>query len=154
MIRVTHLTAGALITVGYIDFTHPNIQLSVFYISAGLIGSVLPDIDYFLGRNNTIFRHRGITHTLLFLILCAIGMYYFKVNLGIITLFALTFLSHLCLDSLTMVGIPFFWPLTKKGYCLHLMRTGSLSEYSLVLFPLVIATIILIYITSQFMAGI
>ena len=156
MTRITHIIAGLTVAAAYIGSSGNHAYLNVSpLLLTGMIGGVLPDIDLILGdsrKENTIWKHRGIAHTLLFLAVCIFGIIYLKgryIHYDIslkpeITVFTLAFLSHLFLDSLTMVGIPFLYPITKKEFCLHLFRVGTIQEYGLVTLPLLAVLIVLV----------
>ena len=156
MTRITHLIAGLTVTAAYVgaDANHSYLNIFPLFLT-GMIGGVLPDIDLVFGdsrKKDTIWKHRGIAHTLLFLALCIFGIIYYKENYihykfslkPEITVFTLAFLSHLFLDSLTMVGVPFLYPITKKGFCLHLFRVGTIQEYGLVTLPMLAVLIALV----------
>jgi inner membrane protein len=151
MTRITHTIAGLTIATAYIGLTKDYSVVGVVPILiAGFVGGTFPDIDYHLGNygKKTIFRHRGICHTLLFLALCIVGLVFFeryiKYNFtGAIIVFGLAFLSHLFLDSFTFVGLPLFYPLTDKTFCLKLFKVGSPQEYGYVTFPLILALFVL-----------
>ena len=156
MTRITHIIAGLTVAAAYIGSSGNHAYLNVSpLLLTGMIGGVLPDIDLVLGdsrKKNTIWKHRGIAHTLLFLVICIFGIIYFKekfihYNISLkseITVFALAFLSHLFLDSFNMIGVPFLYPITKKGFCLHLFRVGTIQEYGLVTLPMLAVLIILV----------
>ena len=156
MTRITHIIAGLTVTAAYIGSSANHSYLNIApLLLTGMVGGVLPDIDLVLGdsrKKNTIWKHRGIAHTLLFLVICIFGIIYFKekfihYNISLkseITVFALAFLSHLFLDSFNMIGVPFLYPITKKGFCLHLFRVGTIQEYGLVTLPMLAVLIILV----------
>ncbi len=164
MIRITHLAGGALVSASYIDLANiPHDKTFPFYFFTGLAGSVLPDIDLFMGRRtdtSVILKHRGITHTFLFILLCVIGIkiaeFYskglFLVSSGIIFIFALCILSHFALDTLNYEGILLLWPFSGRRFALGLIKAGSLSEFVLVLLPLSILAALLMY-KSNFFGG-
>ncbi|MGO5115353.1 metal-dependent hydrolase [Candidatus Avoscillospira sp. LCP25S3_F1] len=100
----THVTAGltaALLT--------PN--LSIPAMAALTLGSILPDIDHrdsLVGRHVPILprllKHRGVTHSLLFAVLCY-GLYP-PLGAGV--------LLHLLLDVLNPAGVALLWPWKKR----------------------------------------
>jgi len=151
MTRITHSIAGLTIATAYIGATKDfSVVNTIPVLIAGLIGGTFPDIDYFMGdaRKNTIWKHRGITHSFLFLVICIAGMFYIskisKYNImPEIIVFSLAFLSHLFLDSFTFIGLPLFYPLSLKPfYSLKLFKAGSLSEYGFVTIPLIVVLIL------------
>jgi inner membrane protein len=97
------------------------------YYGGVVLGSLLPDIDHpqaYLGRRirvlsvpiNTLFGHRGITHSFLFIGLLGIAtaVWWAKYPLFFGGLF-IGILSHLLGDMFTITGIPLFYP-NKKRY--------------------------------------
>jgi inner membrane protein len=99
VISVTHIVAGY--TIGEL------LDLEKDYAA---IASVIPDVDVLFSFAYP-FSHRGITHTLVFILVAGLGIQStsgefrktFSVILGLLT--------HLLLDSLTFSGIPVFFPL-------------------------------------------
>ena len=164
MIRITHLAGGALVSAAYIDLANiPHDKTLPFYFFAGLAGSVLPDIDLFLGRRtdtSVMLKHRGITHTFLFIILCLIGIkiagFYsgggFSVSSGIMLIFTLCVLSHFVLDTLNYEGLLLFWPLSGRRFRLMLVKAGSIDEFVFILLPISIFAALLLY-KSNFFGG-
>ncbi|MHB1696634.1 MAG: metal-dependent hydrolase [bacterium] len=154
MTRITHAIAGLTIATVYIVATRDYSVISVVpVLAAGLTGGVFSDIDYRLGdarKENTIWKHRGICHTLLFLAICVMAMVSFEkyagYNIsGTIIVFSLAFLSHLFLDSFNFIGLPLFYPLSSQPfYVLKLFKAGSIAEYGFITIPLVIALILTI----------
>ncbi len=133
MLFRTHLTFALLIAL--FTFNKFNINKILFFIII-LFSAAFPDIDQYkskIGRKfgiisrliNFIFGHRGIIHSLVFLIPLTIVIWIIFKNLYIP--FLLGFLSHLILDGLTLQGINFLYPVSKletKGF----IRTGGLLE--------------------------
>jgi inner membrane protein len=76
----------------------------------------------------SIARHRGISHSITFIIiataiLALIAAPIINVNYFVLFLIGvLSGLSHLCLDVLTTIGIPVFWPFSKREIHLDLER--------------------------------
>ena len=115
-----------------------NFISSLLIISGASIGSVMPDIDkptskigrkFFIKPISTYihkkYGHRTITHSailsLVFLSLLVCSSYMFKdipfyfysnFTIG----FSVGYISHLVLDSLTVEGIPLFYPFDKTKY--------------------------------------
>ena len=162
MIRITHLAGGALVSAAYIDLANiPHDNTFPFYFFAGLAGSILPDIDLLMGRRtdtSVMLRHRGITHTFLFILLCILGIKtaelysggLFLISSGIIFIFALCILSHFALDTLNYEGILLLWPFSGRRFALRLIKAGSFAEFVLVLLPLSILAALLIYKSNLF----
>lgn len=159
MTKITHAIAGVVVAAGYIEMSrnYPEAYI-VSALVTGSIGGTLPDIDLLMGdsRKDTIWKHRGIVHTPLFLtillVFIIIGENHLSANgsnnfFYLNVIFVLSFLSHLLLDSLNIVGIMWFYPFSKKAYSLKLMESGSLPEYGLVTLPLIA---ILVFLGSSF----
>ena len=132
MTRITHLLAGAAIGGFFGEYG----------ILAGAIAGVLPDVDLRLfgeGRDDKwhLFKHRGITHTLLFAftISAAFYIYLSKYHHQILALVMfLALVSHIALDSLNFQEEKPFYPI-KTGVCFKILKVGTLWEYLLVTLP-------------------
>ena len=145
MTRITHLLAGAAIGGFFGEYG----------ILAGVVGGVLPDIDLRLfGESKDfewhLFKHRGITHTLLFAFIISAGLYIYlsKYHYQILALVMfLALLSHIALDSLNFQEEKPFYPV-KMGIYFRILKVGTIKEYlfiTLPLFLILIEVIITIY---------
>ena len=129
------------------------INKSILFLLLIILGSIFPDVDEhksFIGRRlpvisrilNFLFGHRGIFHTIFIGMIIFIGFYlsgFLLLGLG----FFIGYLSHLLLDSLTLLGVKLFWPITNlqlRGF----VRTGGFTEY-LFFIILSISTVIMIF---------
>jgi inner membrane protein len=116
-----------------------------------VVGALIPDVDLKKGlpkfrQDRTLFNsHRGITHHILIvpaLLLISIAVKDFiNHQLGVYLLsFTCGYASHLLLDALTPLGIPY-----KTGYyprlSLKLFKTGKLGEVFVILALVVILII-------------
>ncbi len=135
MKRLTHLTFGALI------------GFSLYKWGVGtlccILGSLIPDMDIYLERRlpkvlkpirPRWLEHRGVTHWLgLPIILILLG--FWIGYQALIFPFALGWISHILLDAMTPMGVP-FKPFSSKPR-FHLLpknlriTTGSIVEYFL-----------------------
>lgn len=117
---------------------------------AVVVGSLLPDIDHpgsKLGRRVPIishimylFGHRGITHSLLFvLILALLGEFVSPVFYGL----AIGSAVHIAGDMLTPSGVPFFWP-HKRRYSLLGFRTGGIVDHLIGTLAIVLAVVFIL----------
>ena len=135
----THLLAAVVLSI---SFHLPVIP--------AMVGAALPDIDLKKGlpfrQNRTLFNaHRGITHHLLWAPLLLILSLYVKdflnYRVGVWLLsFSLGYASHLFLDALTPLGVPYrekYYP----RFSFKLFRTGKLGE----IFVILILLFLLIY---------
>ena len=121
-----HITGGIFFTGFFCSLWNINIFGSIFYLSAVVVGAILPDVDHtrsWIGMTfyplakwiDKRFGHRTVTHSLIFLIcitvICRILEVYF--NPGNSTFTVILFfsvLSHLLLDMATLHGVPLFYP--------------------------------------------
>jgi inner membrane protein len=123
----------------YMNF---NIEAQPIYLIAGAVGALLPDIDEpksYLGNKtkstsffiNIFFGHRGITHSILaLLILQPLLLLFFminNINLDILYFFNSGYLSHLLTDLFTKGGIPLLYP-NEKRYKIPVFKTGGFLE--------------------------
>ena len=143
MYRTGHWGAALLVyaPVGYLLLRSEPI---LAFVGAGVVLwlSTLPDIDMRLP-----IRHRGPTHSLLFLALVAgvlgaaggalgVGTYQPVgvlpgVGLGVV-LGVVGIGSHLLADMLTPAGVNLFWPLPAESRSLYLARAdNTLANYGL-----------------------
>lgn len=125
--------------------TANKIILGSTFLLGSYIGSVIPDIDHpnsFIGKRfkvlsygvNKVCGHRGLIHSPLFLLIYStvvmfLSVYfsgfaqilYYQFAMGS----SLGFFSHLLLDSLTVGGIPFMYPFSKKTFRIAKFRTNK-----------------------------
>lgn len=123
---------------------------TVAYIAMGLtivggaIGGLIPDIDHpssKVGRKvpllskvvNSVFGHRGFTHTLLaaliftYLLFLLVVLFPDGLRGYLLPFFmglSVGYLSHLLLDMLTVQGIPLLFPFTSKNIRVARLRSG------------------------------
>lgn len=131
------MTAGTHILAGIVLASYLKLP-----VVPAALGSILPDIDLKKGLpfppKRTLFNaHRGITHhpaivlTLFFLSISAKDLY--SKSLGIYLLsFTVGYASHLLLDLLTPLGIPYklkYYP----RLSFKLFKTGKLGEVFVIL---------------------
>ena len=135
MTRITHIIAGAAIGGFFGEYG----------MLAGAISGVLPDVDLRLfGESKDykwhLFKHRGITHTLLFVFIISAASYAYLLQyhyqILIIVMF-LALLSHIALDSLNFQEENPFYPL-KTGICFKIIKVGGVQEYLFITLPLLL----------------
>lgn len=165
----THKVGGVCAGIGTItllakpSYTISSLILSGSFLAGSYLGSLLPDIDH---KGSTIGRkfkatscivsktcgHRGFTHAPVISLVSVGGLLAISIffdnsvkNLYIdfISGILVGSLSHILLDSLTVEGVPFFYPLSKKKHHLLPLRTGE-SEL-LVQTIIIMLTALLIY---------
>lgn len=139
----THINGGALVGL-YISSQIPksHILSAGIFLGGTLIGSILPDIDHknsYIGKKtkgvskaiNKFAGHRKLFHAPLFYLLLysmSIGAILQKLLFVSVTGIFCGVLSHLVLDSFTIGGLPWFYPLTKKRFSLGKIKTSSKVE--------------------------
>ena len=140
------------ILAGVLSLKLVPVEDSVVFVSAVIIGSVLPDIDHHRSLLNRLvpvtrlvprfFKHRGFFHSvfpavILFAVFSSFGL--LKYGIPIVIGYA----SHLLSDSFTRLGVNFLYPLTQfriQGP----ITTGGLVES--VVFVVVIIGIVLVVV--------
>ena len=164
----THINGGILGSF-YLTSQMSNIQLlpvSIF-IGGSIVGSLLPDIDHrssYIGKRaksvskviNKLAGHRKLFHSpLLYIVLYLIVTYSIKdaYELIFINGLFLGIVSHLILDSFTVGGIPWFYPLSQKKISLGKIKTNSQLEFTfcgIVIFINIVILLDILRITSIF----
>lgn len=173
MMFKTHVIAGAL--SGFALYSAlptssnvaDNLVLAGMTVGGAMFGSMFPDIDTptsKLGRKvkplssliKSIFGHRGVTHSIPFLVLItALAWFYLSNNVDAdlfyyikyaVVGFDIGFISHILLDVITKEKVPIFYPLQskKKGFALGLMKTNGKGEL-LFRYLMVIGGVILLF---------
>jgi inner membrane protein len=153
---ITHMSFGMLLTLLAAAIINPSIDpytLNIYLLMAA-VGSILPDVDHpkaYISKSHwllhggahlieVVAHHRGVTHSLLALVILTAAVYgglsYFSQDTTLALPFALGILSHLIADSLNPTGVKWLQPFSqwtakmdKKMLFLRLrINTGSLSE--------------------------
>jgi membrane-bound metal-dependent hydrolase YbcI (DUF457 family) len=121
----THMLMGYLIGWGY---SWGVSGYNEYLILLSVVMSMFPDFDVIFGlipakyRKGRAFKHRGITHSVLFIfVVSCIVTYLFNLAWGVPLLHGFVVavlggLSHLLLDGLTAFPFPFLAPFTWKEY--------------------------------------
>ena len=145
MLFRTHITLVFLTGLFFVNLLNPPNK--ILFMALAMFGSILPDVDNptskigrFVKPVGYFFKHRGIVHSLftmafLSLILSLFTNHFYAFSLG--------FTAHLVVDSLTPMGIGFFYPFTSfriRGF----MRTGSIFDHVIFAAILVSSAILLI----------
>ncbi|SFC21574.1 metal-dependent hydrolase [Clostridium uliginosum] len=142
----THINGGILAGL-YITSQMQSINIlpTAIFLGSSIIGSLLPDIDHknsYIGKRvkpvskviNKLAGHRKLFHSpILYLVLYIGSMSVVTNKLGLNFLFGLFLgiFSHLFLDSLTVGGLPWFYPISKKRFSLAHIKTNSQLEFTL-----------------------
>jgi len=119
MTRRTHIAVGIAATL-------PLISYMPFYAFIGCIGATFPDIDIKLD-----LKHRTLTHSLIMLLNSTLLLLFLDKYIALV--FFINFTTHLILDSLTKMGVPLFYPFSKKYYGFKLVKTGGAEDLLLLL---------------------
>lgn len=139
----THINGGALVGL-YISSQIPRsyILSAGIFIGGAIIGSILPDIDHknsYIGKKtkgvskaiNKFAGHRKSFHApLAYLLLYSMSMGAIPQKSILVGVTGIFFgvISHLVLDSFTIGGLPWFYPLSKKRFSLGKIKTSSKVE--------------------------
>ena len=151
MLFRTHIVFSFLIGILFIHIL--NTENQILFMILVLFGSMLPDIDSLNSKiSNKIpilpkilslfVKHRGIFHSIFMAVIISYALYFFT---GYFSGFLIGYLSHLIADAMTLSGIAFLYPFSKKrirGF----IKTGSISENLMFLGFLAGIVYILIYI--------
>ncbi|RPJ94477.1 metal-dependent hydrolase [Rummeliibacillus sp. TYF005] len=132
----THILGGIASSLAFAQITHYD---PIILVGASVFGALLPDICHTgskIGRTfpiiskivNTLFGHRSITHSLLFLILIILLMTRYISNDSIIAGILIGMVSHYILDMFTKKGIMLLFPLNIMVRFPITTRTGSKTE--------------------------
>ena len=84
-------------------------------VAISSIAATFPDIDLKI----PLMGHRTWTHGLMVMIITTIIASSFSSYIGMI--WGVGYLSHLISDSITRMGVPFFYPFVKKRYGLKIL---------------------------------
>jgi inner membrane protein len=154
MTAPNHITGGIVFTGLFCSFFSINIFASPVFISATILGSLLPDIDHtksWIGKSvypiakwiSRNYGHRTITHSIFFLIgIFLISIFIennFRADYSISTILFFSVLSHFIFDMVTLAGIPLFYPFYKNPCVLPAnpemrIRSGNIRQEGIILF--------------------
>ncbi len=140
-----HIGIGLLVylPIGVFTAVYYTPLLAMLGMIVALWAAMLPDVDVF-----TPFNHRGVTHSLLFIVLSSVVVTFGAGMLGILTghgmlhsgllcggITAIVMGSHLLADSLTPMGIWPLWPLSGRHITFDLVSSAH-PEINWALFTL------------------
>lgn len=144
MLAATHTVIGAVASGGLVE-------TSVWSIAAGVVASVLPDLDHPKSRVSqylfvlrplfSLCAHRGLTHSLLACALLVVSIVLAAEPFAVVPERSIAFaagvgyLSHLAADAVSG-RVALLWPLSKR-FGTRLIQTGGAAETTLVI-PLAI----------------
>ncbi|QEH68698.1 metal-dependent hydrolase [Cellulosilyticum sp. WCF-2] len=124
----THLAAGIITGVGVVYLENKlGFEISpsnLLFIVGCAAGSLLPDIDIdnsMLGRfipGWLFWEHRTVTHSIFFMVVLGLIGLLFKMDIGLIIGLVVGAATHLILDGITPMGLPYllFPFVVKKTY--------------------------------------
>ena len=127
----THLVAGLALYLALAKLG--PLSWSLWGALALTFGSIVPDVDHpkSLGSKALMhvpIHHRGFMHSLT---ACAIQAALIAwLSWGLAALYAMGYVAHLALDSLTPVGVAWLAPISKRRVKGPL-RTGGLADHAL-----------------------
>lgn len=146
---------GAMVTRGWLPGGKSNFLIMLVAKIISLPFRILAPILH------GVLGHRGGTHsiafTLLWTMLTAIPVLILHGPLWIIlAMFMGYFVGHLCMDMITITGIPLLWPITDKHYRVPLffgyIHTGHQKETVfrfIVIWPILIASVAIAVLLIQ-----
>jgi inner membrane protein len=137
MMFKTHMAFAFLLGLLFVSFL--QIRNQILFMIIILMGASMPDIDLYKSKAgekikpisfiiNLIFKHRGFFHSIYPPII--IYLFFVAFNQSVLGLAIMVgYISHLALDSLTLLGIQPLWPLKKglRGF----LKTGTKVDYVL-----------------------
>lgn len=141
------LISFELIAIGVLLY---HLNFSKFYYLSFFSFSILPQL-----------KHRQFTHSLIFIPLIYIWLRGFETLMikdnilgfhGIALLGTISFSTHIVLDLFTKMGVPLFFPLSKRNISLGFLRVGSRFSNiveSLLVLLLFIFTVVSLYTYFQ-----
>ena len=137
MKRKTHLIVGSAMTLPVVSLIG---AISPIYVIITFLGTIAPDFDSDFG-----LKHRGASHSLVAATLTGIV---FSALLGVKVglIWTVAYCSHLFLDSLTKMGVPFLYPINKKRFGIRKFKTNGLMDNWVILVGLGVAVLVVLEI--------
>ncbi|ERN54526.1 metal-dependent hydrolase [Alkalihalophilus marmarensis] len=135
----THVAGGLALCMAADTFLLPHSGTPLYYV-AGMAGALIPDICHIhskIGRRlpllsraiSSIFGHRTLTHSLLFLGIWALIFHVFFAEYTMIRDGLIVgMISHIILDASTVRGVRLFYPLDFRVRLPFYIRTGGAFE--------------------------
>ncbi|MBT2583539.1 metal-dependent hydrolase [Planococcus sp. ISL-109] len=133
----THITGGIAASLAFAQIT--NYEPTILLIG-GVAGALIPDICHGsskIGRRlpilskliSTIFGHRTLTHSLLFLLLASLLFQAVLPNEALAAGILVGMISHIVLDMATKRGVKLLFPLSLTVRLPITTSTGSFAEH-------------------------
>lgn len=133
----THILLGLAVSfyimklIGWSYFSH------IIMVAGIIIGSTICDCDNKYAPAGKVIplhwfiKHRTWTHSVWAIVGAAALVYPFGIEFGVGFLAGVIF--HILADTLTLSGVPLFYPIDKNTYGLRLFRVGNPGESMLAL---------------------
>ena len=132
----THIIGGLAASLAFAQVSSYD---PVLLMGAGVVGALIPDICHGgskMGRTfplvskviNSLFGHRSLTHSLLFLFVIGVLLNAFVSNESVVAGILVGMVSHLLLDMATKNGIKLLFPLKIRVRFPLTTRTGGVVE--------------------------
>lgn len=119
----THVQIGVAAGLALSLMTGAAAKDTAFIVLASAATSKLPDLDLSLP-----FAHRGLTHSILAVLVVAVGSFYFLPYLPALAA-VIGYVAHIAADMLTVAGCMIFYPLPYRVRLpLTFIRTGGIWE--------------------------
>ena len=147
MKKNTHIIGGLTLAlvlekVFFKDLDKATIKIAIdlgMYYSFSVLGSLLPDIDKknsSLGKKfpkvstmlNKTVGHRTMTHSIPFVLLVYILLYYININEYITNGITIGILSHILLDLMNRQGVCLLYPFKKKYHFFKIKTSSTLEK--------------------------
>lgn len=139
MLYKNHLLVSNAVAIPLMEMTD---TLTIGGVLALSLGVLIPDIDKpksYIGRRTRgvsdivggVFGHRGLTHSLTFVVFIGMVVIPLTSSLGIASIgqwFTIGVFLHILEDSFSNRGVSWLLPLSKKKYHVPLYTTGGLFE--------------------------
>jgi len=138
MSKKTHLAFALLLSAYLFRFSPQQLP----FVPIVFISAMLPDLDLAL-KSFPLIEHRKTFHNIWFMIAAAYAIFHFTGSSLIAELSSIGVLSHLLMDSLTKVGVMWFYPLSSwklRGP----LRTGSKADTAIGILSLIGASYLMI----------
>lgn len=121
MLAFNHVAGGVALTSVVMSTQNVNIYANPYYLGLTVFASLLPDIDhpqsilgrlfFFISKRISIaYGHRTITHSIIFLGVLGIALWWATPTIA--PIFITAYSSHILFDLLTKQGVKLFYPLS------------------------------------------
>src|SRR4051812_11682043 len=121
----THMAIGFMTGAAVASSYHVPLSVETGAVAMmTVVGSLLPDIDHPASRISHdmkcfalpfhLFSHRGLTHSLLAVVVMALLMGFLQVEFVRAVALLAGYVSHLIADALTRSGIRLWWPSRRR----------------------------------------